>query len=172
VRKQIRDWKAASSGSPWALHKMSPNLAKELQTSKTSLWTLRVATNHTEIAQILSVNGQGFCRWSNKYFTFPTTLFKIHDLGSNIVIPSSKKHPKTLIGMKNLGSHSSFLTYENLLQSNSIKYIYRTFLRVRVGVVWIPRRGGARQPRKQCKTKATRAGPDSKLPDGPAPEKN
>jgi hypothetical protein len=39
---------------------------------------------------------------------------------SNIVIPSSNKHPKTLIRMKNLGSHSSFLTDENLLQSNSI----------------------------------------------------
>jgi len=44
------------------LHKMSPNLAKELQTSKMSLWTLRVATNHTEVAQILSVNVQEFCR--------------------------------------------------------------------------------------------------------------
>jgi hypothetical protein len=61
---------------------MSPNLAKERQASEMSLWRLRVATNHTEIAQILSVNGQRFCRRSNKYlpllYPFPrfTTLLQ------------------------------------------------------------------------------------------------
>ncbi len=49
---------------------------------------------------------------------------------------------------------------------------YQIVAKIQIGIGWVPRKGGVSRLRKKCKTKATRAGPGSKLPGGPAPKKN